>query len=83
MKAIMRALKVVHYDDIDNKLAEFRAAQKILRDEKKDAMLRNLASITTSTNQQIVVDAIKNLQRELDASTELENALLDFVNKLK
>lgn len=79
----MRALKVVHYDDIDNKLAEFRAAQKILRDEKKDAMLRNLASITTSTNQQIVVDAIKNLQRELDASTELENALLDFVNKLK
>lgn len=79
----MRALKVVHYDDIDNKLAEFRAAQKVLRDEKKDAMLRNLASVTTSSNQQIVVDAIKNLQRELDASTELENALLDFVNKLK
>lgn len=84
MRAVMRALKVVHYDDINNKIAEFRAAQKIHRDELKDKMIKTLASMTAgSVNQQTIVETIQNLQRELDASTNLENALLDFVNQLK
>jgi hypothetical protein len=79
----MRALKVVHYEDLDNKVAEFRAAQKILRDEKKDAMLRTLASIPANASTQNIIETMQALQKELDQSTEMEALLLEFVNSVK
>ena len=83
MSPILRALKLVHYDDLNNKVAEYRAAQKILRDEKKDAMLRTLANIPANANTQNVIETIQALQKDLDRSIELETLLLDFVNSLK
>jgi hypothetical protein len=79
----MRALKVVHYEDLDNKVAEYRAAQKILRDEKKDAMLRTLASIPANASTQNIIETMQALQKELDQSTEMEALLLEFVNSVK
>jgi hypothetical protein len=73
----------VHYEDLDNKVAEFRAAQKILRDEKKDAMLRTLASIPANASTQNIIETMQALQKELDQSTEMEALLLEFVNSVK
>lgn len=83
MRAIMRALKIVHYDDLDNKVAEYRAAQKILRDEKKDAMLKTLSQLKSSVSTDTVIDSMQQLQKELDQSAEIEKLLLEFVNSLK
>lgn len=83
MRAIMRALKIVHYDDLDNKVAEYRAAQKILRDEKKDAMLRTLSQLKSSATTDAVIDSMQQLQKELDQSAEIEKLLLEFVNSVK
>lgn len=83
MRAIMRALKIVHYDDLDNKVAEYRAAQKILRDEKKDAMLRTLSQLKSSASTDAVIDSMQQLQKELDQSAEIEKLLLEFVNSVK
>lgn len=79
----MRALKIVHYDDLDNKVAEYRAAQKILRDEKKDAMLRTLSQLKSSASTDAVIDSMQQLQKELDQSAEIEKLLLEFVNSVK
>lgn len=79
----MRALKIVHYDDLDNKVAEYRAAQKILRDEKKDAMLRTLSQLKSSATTDAVIDSMQQLQKELDQSAEIEKLLLEFVNSVK
>ena len=79
----MRALKIVHYDDLDNKVAEYRAAQKILRDEKKDAMLKTLSQLKSSASTDAVIDSMQQLQKELDQSAEIEKLLLEFVNSVK
>lgn len=79
----MRALKIVHYDDLDNKVAEYRAAQKILRDEKKDAMLKTLSQLKSSVTTDAVIDSMQQLQKELDQSAEIETLLLEFVNSVK
>ncbi len=83
MNAILRALKVVHYDDLNDKLATIKAVQKEYREEQRRIALDKISTLNPSSDGLKIMEIMKQLQSDLDKSYHSESVVSDFINQLK
>lgn len=83
MNAILRALKVVHYDDLNDKLATIKAVQKEYREEQRRIALDKISTLNPSSDGLKIMEIMKQLQSDLDKSYHSESVVNDFINQLK
>ena len=83
MNAILRALKVVHYDDLNDKLATIKAVQKEYREEQRRIALDKISTLNPANDAAKMMEIMKQLQSDLDKSYHSESVVSDFINQLK
>jgi hypothetical protein len=83
MNAILRALRVVHYDDLNDRLASVKATQKEYREEQRKIALDKIATLNPLQDGVKMLEIMKQLQSDLDKSYHSETVVSEFINQLK